>query len=400
MAQAWTTSKGCSALGLFITTDVRANAVPRIVIAGVCMTAALIGGGVLWLMRAPPEPTPLAGFTAPFVFGRFSIPEENPLTEQAFQLGRRLFYDPILAGDNDMSCAQCHQQDRAFSDGHARAIGHDSKELAFNSMSLVNLLWGPQRFFWDGRSPTLEHQALQPLLNPDEMRQPLNELVLELKKSPEYRDLFWRAYGEVSQQNIARALATFMRLLISADSKYDRFLRGEVRLSPKEEHGRKLFMAHPDVKVSLRGGNCIDCHSQFVTAGFSDGWDGFINNGLDPEAKLGTGLQTVTGETRDKGKFKTPSLRNIAVTGPYMHDGRFDTLEDVLGHYNTGIQFSDTLSPLILEADNDAIDPTIAPGLSLAPDEVAAIIAFLHTLTDDSFLNDPRFSNPFEENLK
>ena len=223
-----------------------------------------------------------------------------------------------------MSCADCHQQERAFTDGHPRALGHGGKELDFNSMSLVNLLWGPSRFFWDGRSPTLEHQALEPLKNPDEMRQSLVELVDELKASSVYQDLFWRAYGDTTQENVAKALATFMRMLISADSKYDRYLRGELRLTPQEERGRKLFMAHPDVKVSLRGGNCIDCHSQFVTAGFSDGWDGFLNNGLDTDQDLAVGLEAVTEHTLDKGKFKTPTLRNIAVTAPYMHDGRFN----------------------------------------------------------------------------
>ena len=169
-----------------------------------------MAASIVWITRSPPEPTGIADFKAPFVFGRFSVPEDNPLTEEAFQLGRRLFYDPILSGDNAMSCADCHQQERAFTDGHPRALGHGGKELDFNSMSLVNLLWGPSRFFWDGRSPTLEHQALEPLKNPDEMRQSLVELVDELKASSVYQDLFWRAYGDTTQENVAKALATFL----------------------------------------------------------------------------------------------------------------------------------------------------------------------------------------------
>ncbi|UWR02782.1 cytochrome-c peroxidase [Ruegeria conchae] len=390
-------SKDFLAQGSFTTTEKRQNIKLKLGIAGLCLAIFIALLSAFWISRSPPAPTAIADFKAPFVFGRFSIPEDNPLTEEAFQLGRRLFYDPMLSGDNSMSCATCHQQERAFTDGQPVALGHGGKELAFNSMSLANLLWGPRRFFWDGRSPTLEHQALQPLINPDEMQQPLDELVRELKSAPEYPEMFWKAYGEVSEENVARALATFMRMLISANSKYDRYLRGELRLSPQEEHGRKLFMAHPDVKASLRGGNCIDCHSQFVTAGFSDGWDGFINNGLDAEQNLGRGLEAVTGDILDRGKFKTPTLRNIAVTGPYMHDGRFATLSEVLTHYNSGIRFSDTLSPLILEADNTVVDPIAAHGLGLAPKEVDAIIAFLHTLTDEAFLTEPKFSSPFEE---
>jgi cytochrome c peroxidase len=385
---------------LSITTEPKRRKFLKYGIVGLCLAVLVTVGAAFMTIRSPPTPTPVVGFTAPFVFGRFSIPADNPLTVEAFELGRRLFYDPLLSGGDDMSCADCHKQELAFSDGMPRAVGHDGKELAFNSMSLANLLWGPRRFFWDGRSPSLEHQALQPLLNPDEMRQPLDELVDELSASPKYREMFWAAYGEVSEENVARALATFMRMLISAESKYDRYLRGEVRLTPEEELGRKLFMAHPDVKVSLRGGNCIDCHSQFVTAGFSEGWDGFINNGLDVDADLGVGLEAVTGDARDRGKFKTPTLRNIAATAPYMHDGRFKTLEDVLAHYNHGIRVSKTLSPLILEADNEVADPNAARGLRLAPEEVNALIAFLHTLTDQAFLVDPRFSNPFEEDRR
>lgn len=339
---------------------------------------------------------PIEGFEAPFVFGRFTIPQDNPLTQEAFELGRLLFYDPILSGDNSMSCATCHEQKLGFTDGRARAIGSDGQELEFNSMSLANLLWGPQRFFWDGRSPNLEHQVLEPLLNPAEMNQPLEDLVAELGVHPRYPALFEAAYGALDENNVARALSTFLRLLISSDSKYDRYLLGEASLTAQEELGRKLFMAHPDVKTSLRGGNCIDCHSQFVTAGFSDEFDGFSNNGLDHDENLKPGLAATTNYDADFGKFKVPSLRNIAVTGPYMHDGRFETLEEVMAHYNHGIVRSETLSPLILEADNKVADPTEALGLRLERQEIDAIIAFLHTLTDETFLSFPAFSNPFE----
>ena len=355
-----------------------------------------LGFGLVQLLSKP-APTPIKDFSAPFVFGRFDIPTDNPLTEETFTLGRHLFYDPILSGGNETSCASCHDQKLAFTDGLARPTGLDGAPLPFSSMSLANLMWGPKRFFWDGRSTSLEHQVLQPLLSKVEMDQPLDELVSELKSSPDYRRMFRATYGQITSDNIAKALATFLRMLISADSKYDRYLRGEARLTDQEELGRKLFMAHPDTKASLRGGNCIDCHSQFVTAGFSDGLDGFTNNGLDTQSNLKNGLFSTTQNPADRGKFKVPSLRNIAVTAPYMHDGRFATLEEVMDHYNHGIQLSDTLSPLIKEADNAAIDPTAALGLNLEPQEVSAIIAFLNTLTDETFLTNPKFSNPFNE---
>ncbi|WP_170791463.1 cytochrome-c peroxidase [Ruegeria lacuscaerulensis] len=369
---------------------------PRVIVL-LAAVAILVAAG--WLIRdftRDPLATPIADFSAPFVFGRFAVPPDNPLTQEGFALGRHLFYDPILSANNEVSCATCHIQAMAFTDGRARSPALSGGELEFSAMSLVNLLWGQERFFWDGRATSLEEQALMPIQHPEEMGQDIDVLVAELSSSSSYRRMFRRAYGEVSADNIARALASFMRMLISDNSKYDKYLRGEVRLSAQEEHGRKLFMAHPDTKVSLRGGNCIDCHSQFLTSGFRDALDGFSNNGLDPEDTLAPGLMAVTGNPAHKGFFKVPTLRNIAVTAPYMHDGRFETLRDVMNHYNDGIVVSDTLSPLILEADNAPDTPSDTVGLRMKPEEIDAIIAFLHTLTDEVFLTDPAFSNPFE----
>lgn len=362
-------------------------------LCGLMLTAAVFG----FMRYMEPKPTPLQGFTAPFVFGNFRVPADNPLTQEAVQLGRRLFYDKRLSGDNTVACSTCHLQHLAFTDGKAKAVGVSGKPLEFNSMSLANLLWGAQHFFWNGRAGSLEEQALMPIQRPDEMAQNLDELIDELKTDDTYPDLFRSAYGKISADNIARALASFERTLISADSKYDQHLRGEVKLSTEEELGRKLFMAHPDVKVSQRGANCIDCHSQFLTSGFNAQFDGFSNNGLDTEAMLNPGLQLVTGQVADRGKFKVPTLRNIALTAPYMHDGRFSTLEQVLDHYNEGIRFSDTLSPLIMEADNQQQDTVgIRISLNLNEEEKRAIIAFLHTLTDRSFITEENFSNPFD----
>ena len=356
------------------------------------LIAAASGGGCGARHR---EPTPLADFSAPFVFGRFEVPADNPLTEESVELGRRLFYDGRLSGNNTVSCATCHQQRLAFTDGRSTGIGVSGKPLAFNSMSLTNLLWGPQRFFWDGRAETLEAQTLVPIQSPDEMAEDLRQLVAELGADDGYRALFEAAYGEISAVAISRALASFLRTLISSNSRYDQFLRGEIELNAQEELGRKLFMAHPDVKVSLRGGNCIDCHSQFLTSGFSARLDGFSNNGLDDEEHLQPGLQVVTGDPAHRGMFKVPTLRNIALTAPYMHDGRFATLEEVLHHYNGGIRNSSTLSPLIAEATNRETEKQDEISLHLSEAEQAAIIAFLHTLTDNDFVMAERFSDPF-----
>ncbi|MFT6558358.1 cytochrome-c peroxidase [Sneathiella sp.] len=365
----------------------------------ICSSAILVGGLVLYVFTRESvrvSATPITNFSAPFVFGRFNIPKENPLTEEAFALGRRLFYDPILSGNNDVACATCHQQHLAFTDGLARPTGLSGKELEFSSMSLANLLWGARRFFWNGRAVSLEELALIPIQHPEEMNQNLDELLRELKKSEKYRYMFAQTFGDISSDAVAKALATFMRLLISSDSKYDQFLRGEVNLSPLEEHGRKLFMAHPDVKASLRGANCIDCHSQFLTSGFRDAFDGFSNNGLDSEEHLSKGLEAVTKDPKHRGLFKVPTLRNIALTAPYMHDGRFRTLEEVMDHYINGIKISTTLSPLILEADNSPSDNDPSVGLKLNDSEKKAIIAFLHTLTDEKFVSNQKLSNPFE----
>jgi cytochrome c peroxidase len=342
-----------------------------------------------------PTPTPLSDFSAPFVFGRFQVPPDNPLTKEAVELGRRLFYDPRLSANGKVSCSTCHIQRLAFTDGRATSVGVSGRPLSFNSMSLANLMWGPQRFFWNGRTATLEEQVLTPLQHPDEMAQDLGRLVAQLAADSKYRKLFETAYGEISSSTIARALAAFERTLISCNSRYDHFLRGELTLDPQEELGRKLFMAHPDVKVSLRGANCIDCHSQFLTAGSSARYDGFSNNGLDDEPHLQPGLQAVTGNPGHRGLFKVPSLRNIALTAPYMHDGRFNTLEEVLDHYDSGIKNSSTLSALIVEADNRGAAAGGRISLHLTAGEKTAIIAFLHTLTDQDFVTAEQFSDPF-----
>ena len=368
----------------------------RLDVAGAAWIGALLAAIAAGGCGKPRQvATPLADFSAPFVFGRFQVPADNPLTREGVELGRRLFYDPRLSANGKVSCSTCHIQRLAFTDGRAASIGVSGRPLTFNAMTLANLMWGPQRFFWNGRAATLEEQALVPLQHADEMARDLEKLVPELKSDARYRELFETAYGGVSTGTIVRALASFERTLVSCNSRYDQFLRGEINLNAQEELGRKLFMAHPDVKVSLRGANCIDCHSQFLTGGSAARYDGFSNNGLDDEAHLQPGLQLVTGNPAHRGMFKVPSLRNIALTAPYMHDGRFKTLEEVLDHYDSGIKNSSTLSALIVEADNRGAAAAGRISLHLTAGEKAAIIAFLRTLTDQDFVTAERFSDPF-----
>ncbi|MFT7163035.1 MAG: cytochrome c peroxidase [Bacteroidia bacterium] len=340
------------------------------------------------------EPTPF-NLELPFYFNDdYEFPDDNPLTVEGVALGRMLFYEKKLSRDNSISCGSCHQQGKAFTDGMAFSTGIDGQQTTISAMSLVNMPWS-SHFFWDGRSQSLEEQALEPIENPVEMDQSLEETVAKLQDTEPYPDSFFKAFGTttITSKNIANALAQFQRTLISANSKYDQHLLGNDVLTEKEKLGMELFFTHPE--PSLRGGNCGDCHVNILTSGVNDGFDGFKNNGLDDENGLQEGLAAVTGLPSDRGKFKIPSLRNIALSAPYMHDGRFPTLEEVLDHYNEHINRSETLDPLILEASNESIVPGQDIKLHLTEDEKEAIISFLHTLTDDEFINNEDFSDPF-----
>jgi cytochrome c peroxidase len=331
--------------------------------------------------------------------GNFALPADNPLTEQGVVLGRRLFFDRRLSGDNTVACANCHQPAAAFTDpGQARSRGVRGQLGTRNAMSLANLLWVSQ-FFWDGRRPSLEAQALEPLLDPTEMDQDTAQLAAELQATAEYPPLFRAAFGSerITAARAALALAQFQRTLISANSRYDRYLLGDrAALSSLEVEGLNLFFTHPDPARGLRGANCGDCHRQVMTDGDPSGLRGFHNNGLDPDPRLQPGLQTVTSSEFDRGKFRAPTLRNIALTAPYMHDGRLATLQAVLDHYDQHVQPSRTLDPLILEASNEPRpDPAAPVRLHLTAREKQAVLAFLRSLTDSSFITDPRFSSPF-----
>ncbi|MGF1532872.1 MAG: cytochrome-c peroxidase [Bernardetiaceae bacterium] len=342
-----------------------------------------------------PSTTPYT-LEIPFHFGRnYTIPSDNPLTQEGVELGRLLFYEPLLSRNNQQSCASCHKQANAFAEPRRVSMGTRGQTGTRNSMSLSNLLW-VNRFFWDGRAESLEEQALDPITNPLEMDESIPNVLAKLQATDLYPSKFEAAFGNptITAENLARALAQFQRTLISSNSKYDQFLKGSYQPTDLELEGIELFFTHPIPEIGLRGGNCGDCHVGPLVTGDPNGWLGFHNNGLDTDENLAQGLAAVTGRAADKGKFRAPSLRNIALTAPYMHDGRFAALEEVIEHYDEHINNSQTLDPLIIEASNEIVEDGKPIKLHLTDHEKRAILAFLEMLTDQTFINDPRFSDP------
>jgi cytochrome c peroxidase len=299
----------------------------------------------------------------------FSI---NTISEDKFTLGRALFYEPMLSVDSTISCGSCHQQFAAFAHaGHDVSHGIYSRLGKRNAPGIFNLTWHPY-FMHDGGINHIEVQPLGPITNTLEMGADINPVIAKLQASSKYKNLFKKAYGSevVSSQNMFRAMAQFMGLMYSYNSKYDLFKRHEnnVQLSDAELRGYNLFLT-----------NCNSCHKEPL---FSD--YGFRNNGLSVNIYVNdSGRARITGLPQDKYKFKTPSLRNIAKTAPYMHDGRFNTLQECLDHYANVKPNLINLDPLLQNS-----------GLPLNTQDKQDIIAFLNTLTDYKFLADKRFANP------
>ncbi len=334
------------------------------------------------------DPTPISepyDFNYPVYYGNdINEPSDNPTTVDGVILGRKLFYEKMLSADSTVSCASCHQQQYAFTDGLAFSEGINGLTNR-GSMSICNLMWQDE-MFWDGRAATLEGQALAPIQDPVEMNLNLTDAIARIQGSLEYLELFNNAFGSktVTADRIAKAIAQFERTLISNNSRYDQYLNGEYTATADEIEGINLFFTHPEPTINLRGGNCGDCHGGALTF-----QGGFRNNGMD-STFADLGRENVTGLSSDRGKFKVPALRNIALTAPYMHDGRFATLEEVLDHYNEHIVPSATLDPLIQNASNEVG----ADSLALTEDEKEKIILFLHMLTDSTFITNPEFSDP------
>lgn len=312
------------------------------------------------------------------------LPEDNPLTVEGVALGRELFYEKLLSKDNSQSCGSCHAQKDAFTDNKkAFSVGVRGELGGRNSMPIFNLFYHQKGFFWDGRAEILRHQSLLPIEDELEMDETLENVVLKLSETEKYPLMFNEAFGdnEITTERMSLAMEQFMFTLVSGDSKFDKVERGELEFTASEQRGMELFFAEFDPNSSSRGADCFHCHGG---ADFSN--HEFMNNGLDSDEDFtDLGRANVTKRQSDNAKFKTPSLRNIALSGPYMHDGRFSTLKEVIEHYNSGVKESTTL---------DVNMHTIKEGMNLTEIEKADLIAFLHTLTDDKYINNPEYANP------
>ncbi len=309
-------------------------------------------------------------FTMSNTFAMPALPRDNPLIEERVALGEQLFNDVALSRDGSISCASCHLQPRAFSDPRKLSFGVNSKEGTRQAMPLFNLAW-KSSFFWDGRAPSLRAQSLMPIQDHAEMDEKLERVVEKLEKTS--KEAFAKSFDsdEITPERIGLALENYMLTLTSHDSKFDRAMRGEAELNADEKHGFELFMMEREPRMGTMGADCFHCHGGPL---FTD--HQFRNNGLEIDEN-DLGRAKVTGKAIDRGTFATPSLRNVAVTAPYMHDGRFATLEEVLDHYSDGVKMTATLDP------NLAKHP--GGGLKLTADEKKAILALLRALTDRAF---------------
>ena len=296
--------------------------------------------------------------------------KKNPLTEEGFQLGRHLFYDPILSRDNTISCQSCHLQQTGFTHvDHQLSHGIEGKIGTRNAMVLINLAWN-KNFMWDGGVNNIEMQAINPITSPFEMDETLENVVTKLQNSSKYRTLFSKAFGDekVTSQRLLKALAQFTVMLKSSNSKYDKVMRKEAVYNEREQRGYDLF------KV-----NCASCHKEPL---FSN--DKFENNRMEIDTTLNDfGRIKITNKKEDYLRFKVPTLRNVQYTFPYMHDGRFKTLTEVVKHYNS-------------LGNDKSLPKELAKPMQLSDNDRVDLVLFLTTLTDKEFLFDKRFSFPKE----
>jgi cytochrome c peroxidase len=330
---------------------------------------------------------PLPAGTTPFNleipdrFPQVNLPADNPLSVEGVDLGRRLFHENRLSINNSVSCASCHQEATGFSDARRFSIGAEGHTGDRRSMPLFNLAWHKE-MFWDGRVPSLREQVLMPVIDPHEMNEKPENVVAKLSEDPAYRKSFATAFGSpgVTVERLALALEQFLLTTLSHESRFDLALRRAGDLTEEEKRGLQLFVTEHAPERGLRGADCFHCHGGML---FTD--NSFHDNGLDlTDSDLGRML--ATGNEADRGKFKTPSLRNVDLRAPYMHDGRFATLEEVVEHYNSGVVRRPNLDP------NLAKHP--AEGLGLSDLEKRELVSFLRTLTDQRFTSPATASNP------
>lgn len=340
------------------------------------------GGSENNVTPVPPSlPKPVEYQTTPYPWNKpANFPEpvynfsKNPLTLEGVALGRALFYDDMLSANGTISCGFCHQQGSAFAHtDHALSHGINDKIGTRNNLGLQNVAFYTS-FFWDGGVPDLDLLPIAPIENPVEMGHSMPKLLAAVRQSPKYRPMFRSAFGtdSISSERFLKALSQFMLTMVSANSRYDKYARNEAgsELTPDELAGLTVFKQ-----------KCSTCHTGEL---FTD--QSFRNNGLSRATNQDEGRYLITLRPEDKFKFKVPSLRNVERTPPYMHDGRFQTLGEVLNHYTTNVQDVPELDPALRTAGK--------PGVALTDTEKKQITAFLRTLTDTQYISDKRFSAP------
>lgn len=316
-------------------------------------------------------------------FPDMAQPADNIATVQGVHLGHLLFFDEILSVDSSLACAGCHVPELGFTDGKAVSTGVPGIEGPRSSMSLLNIGFVSNGLFWDGRINNLEAQALMPVEDPIEMAASWPDIVERLKNHDEYPALFRKAFGiedrsEIDKFLVAKAIAQYERSLVTANSKYDQVISGNSseEFTDEEFEGFLMFFDEPG---NVADAECFHCHGGANLAS-----NEFFNNGLsDPDDLVDKGLFEVTGNPNDLGKFRAASLRNLVLTGPYMHDGRIETIEDVIDFYSDSIHFAGNL------------DVNLSEPINLNEEQKEYLLQFLHTLTDTSYLSNPHFLDPY-----
>jgi len=291
----------------------------------------------------------------------------NPITLKGYELGRFLFYDPILSLDSTISCSTCHAQQHGFADHNIPlSKGVNGKFGKRNAPALMNLAWSPT-FMWDGGVNHIEVQPVVPLTDEHEMGETMANLVVKLNRSSFYNQKFKEAFGveTITDQKLLHALAQFTSMLVSANSKYDQVIVGKTTFTSEEKQGYELFKT-----------KCAACHREPLFTDYS-----YRNSGVETDIK-DIGVERVTQDPNDKGKFKVPTLRNVEFSYPYMHDGRFTNLEQVVAFKSNGIQ------------DSPTVDPFLKHGLNLSKEEQKALVSFLRTLSDYSYIGNPKYAEP------
>lgn len=360
----------------------------------------LLGTALLtfWLQSCSPDnppapeegPTPMT-LDIPERWPKPNLLAENPITVEGVALGRKLFYDKILSGNGTQACADCHHQSDGFTDLKKQfSIGSAGDVGTRNAMPLFNLNWA-SGYFWDGRQPTLESLIEEPMEAHNEMNLDIEVAVTRLKDDAEYPGLFQKAFPNhgITTTTLRFAIAQFLRTIISGgNTKWDQYFAAN-RLNPEklmtDQEARGFFAFRSEEK-----GDCFHCHNPLSPLFISSVDREYANNGLD--AQPDSGRFKVTGNQNDLGKFKTPSLRNLSFTGPYMHDGRFATLDEVLEHYNSGFHYSSTIDPVLIKHTDK--DNNFAPIPRLTQQDKDDIIAFLKLLDDETLLTNPKWSKP------